>query len=89
MRTALLATGALLAATLTGAGPSIAAAAPAATTAHVWITTPDGTDKMADLGTVAFGGTPTTVPTVVVDPGRTFQTMTGFGGALTDSSASV
>jgi glucosylceramidase len=29
------------------------------------------------------------VPTVVVDAGRTFQTMTGFGGSITDSSAVV
>src|SRR4051812_28472203 len=62
---------------------------PAPAAAHVWITTPDGTDKMADLGTDAFGDGPTTAPTVVVDPGRTFQTMAGFGASITDSSASV
>ena len=44
---------------------------------------------MTDLGTVAFSTAPTTAPTVVVDPGRTFQTMTGFGAAITDSSAAV
>jgi glucosylceramidase len=62
---------------------------PAAVSARVWVTTPDGTDKMADLGTVAFTGAASTAPTVVIDPGRTFQTMTGFGAAITDSSASV
>ncbi len=88
---ALVTAGVLVAATL--AGPGAASAnyghPPAPTTAHVWITTPDGTDKMADLGTVAFSDAPTTDPTVVVDPGRTFQTMQGFGAAITDSSASV
>ncbi len=88
--TALVAAGALVAASL--ASPTLSQAAPAShtmDTAHVWITTPDGADKMADLGTVAFSTAPTTVPTVVVDPGRTFQAMTGFGAAITDSSASV
>jgi glucosylceramidase len=58
-------------------------------TAHVWITTPDGSQLLADQGTVAFGGPTTTVPTVVVDPGRSFQSMTGFGASITDSSAAV
>jgi glucosylceramidase len=58
-------------------------------TAHVWVTTPDGTELLADRGTVAFGAPTTTVPTVVVDPGRTYQTMTGFGASITDSSAAV
>jgi len=91
--TALATAGALAAATLAGPGMGAASAAPrsdpAAALAHVWITTPDGTDKMADLGTVAFTSSPTTVPTVVVDPGRKFQTMTGFGASITDSAASV
>ena len=58
-------------------------------TAHVWITTPDGALKMSDQGTVAFQTAAPANETVVVDPSRTFQTMTGFGGAITDSSASV
>ena len=58
-------------------------------TAHVWLTTPDGTLRLADRGTVAFGPAPTEVPTVVVDPGRRFQTMAGFGASITDSSAAV
>jgi glucosylceramidase len=55
----------------------------------VWLTTPDGTYRMSDMGTVVFGTAPPTVPAVVVDPSRTFQRMAGFGGAITDSSASV
>jgi glucosylceramidase len=57
--------------------------------AQVWITTPDGTDTMTDAGTVNFTAAPSSAPTVVVDPSRTFQTMSGFGAAITDSSASV
>ena len=66
-----------------------AAPAPGATSAHVWITTADGTDKLSDLGTVDFSTAPSTAPTVVVDPTLTYQTMQGFGGAITDSSATV
>jgi glucosylceramidase len=68
-----------------------AATAPDAsgTAARVWITTADGTDKLTDLGTVDFSTAPTTAPTVVVDPTLTYQTMQGFGGSITDSSATV
>ena len=62
-------------------------AAPAA--AHLWLTTADGQYKLTDMGEVPFGTGQPTVPTVVVDPSRTFQTMEGFGGAITDSSAVV
>jgi glucosylceramidase len=82
--------------TVCGTGAAGAAAAgpdghpaPAPTAAHVWITTPDGTDKLTDAGSVAFGTTAPTAPTVVVDPTLTYQTMQGFGAAVTDSSASV
>jgi glucosylceramidase len=89
----LVTVGALVAASLAGPALSSASAAPsdqhAADSAHVWVTTPDGTDKMADLGTIAFTNAPTTAPTVVVDPDRAFQTVSGFGAAITDSSASV
>lgn len=92
---ALAATGALLGSGL--AGPSVTAVASprdvpptsATTSAHVWVTTPDGSYTMSDLGTVDFTDAPSAAPTVVVDPGRTFQTMQGFGAAITDSSAAV
>src|SRR5690242_20181032 len=82
----LAAASAVLVATLGLAAP---AHADSPLTAHVWITTPDGSLKMSDQGSVAFGSTAPTVPTVVVDGSRTFQTMTGFGGSITDSSAVV
>jgi glucosylceramidase len=45
--------------------------------------------KLTNAGSVAFSSGQPTVPTVVVDPTRRFQTMDGFGGAITDSSAVV
>ena len=89
----LLAAGAIVA--VAGGGwlnaTSAAAAGPAPGTApaHVWITTANGADKLSDLGTVNFSTTPSTAPAVVIDPTLTYQTMQGFGGAITDSSASV
>ena len=91
---AVLGTAAMAASMMTSAAANAAAAGPggqppAPVTAHVWVTTPDGADKLSDLGTVAFSGTATTAPTLVVDPTLTYQTMQGFGGAITDSSATV
>ena len=74
---------------LAGTGTAAASASSATPAAHVWVTTADGTDKLSDLGTVDFSTAPTSVQTVVVDPTQTFQTMTGFGGSITDASASV
>src|SRR5580658_2853228 len=89
----LVATAAVVAAAAAAAGglsaTAAAAAVPATTAAHVWITTADGTDKLSDLGTVDFSTAPSTAPTVVVDPTLTYQTIQGFGGAITDSSATV
>src|SRR3984885_7885562 len=61
----------------------------AAVTAHVWVTTPDGTDKLTPLAPATFGNSMPAAPTIVVDPTLTYQTMQGFGGAITDSSATV
>src|SRR5580698_3265659 len=65
------------------------ASAQAAVTAHVWVTTPDGTDKLTPLAPATFGNSKPAAPTIVVDPTLTYQTMQGFGGAITDSSATV
>jgi glucosylceramidase len=89
---------ALLSAALLSTGPIAASmtATPASASqqtppvpAHVWVTTPDGTDKLTDLGTVSFGDQSSAAPTLVVDPTLTYQRMQGFGGAITDSSATV
>ena len=66
-----------------------ASASPAPVTAHVWVTTPDGTDKLTALAPATFGSAMPSAPTIVVDPTLTYQRMQGFGGAITDSSATV
>ena len=68
----------------------LAPAAPAqGPAAHVWVTTPDGTQRLSDRGSVEFraGGSPNL--TISVDPSRSYQTMDGFGASITDSSAHV
>jgi glucosylceramidase len=57
--------------------------------ARVWLTTADGRDRLTYMGQVPFTTDQPSVPTVVLDPSRRFQTMDGFGGAITDSSAVV
>ena len=56
---------------------------------QVWITTADGQQKLAAQAPVAFSPSPPANLAVTVNPTRTFQTMTGFGGSITDSSAAV
>jgi glucosylceramidase len=69
----------------------LAAAAPAAAApaAHVWVTSPDGSLKMADQGSVDFAPGGSDALTVSVDPSRDYQSMDGFGASITDSSAHV
>src|SRR4051812_50058430 len=78
---------AALAATLTMmAAPASHAAAPHA---HVWVTTPDGAQRMNDNGTVPFARGGSDELTISVDPSRSYQRMDGFGASITDSSASL
>lgn len=77
------------AAMCTAVPAGMASADPIGPTAHVWVTTPDKSQLLHDAGTVSFDDTPSGLPTLVVDQSRTFQTMTGFGASLTDSSATV
>ena len=69
--------------------PASAVSASAAVEAHVWVTTPDGTDKLTPLAPATLGSVTPSAPTIVVDPTLTYQRMQGFGGAITDSSAAV
>ncbi|MBL7262127.1 discoidin domain-containing protein [Actinoplanes sp. LDG1-01] len=64
-------------------------ASASSSTAQVWVTTPDGAQKLSTAGNVAFKGSISDKPTVVVDPNRRFQTIAGFGASITDSSAAV
>ena len=65
------------------------ASAPSTPAAHVWVSTPDGTHRMADWGTVAFHRGGSSRLTITVDPSLRYQQMDGFGASITDSSASV
>ncbi len=55
--------------------------------AHGRVTTPDGQLRFSDQGTIPFTTVAPSALTVTVDPGRSFQAMSGFGGSITDSSA--
>src|SRR3954447_7358986 len=68
----------------------LAAVSPAAaSSARVWVTTPDGAEKMHDRGTVDFRPGGSSALTISVDPSRRYQSMDGFGASITDSSAPV
>ena len=88
MRAAWYAIPALL---LSGCGRGTAGAGPARAGVAIVYTTADGTPlRLTPTDTVAFARSkPTTerVTYVFVDAGKTFQTMIGIGGALTDAAA--
>ena len=79
MRAFLLAVGFLL----------VAASPAAAASARVWVTTPDGAEKLHDRGSVAFAPGGSDALTISVDPSRRYQSMDGFGASITDSSGRV
>jgi glucosylceramidase len=64
-----------------GAGP--------APQAQVWVTTADGAQRLQQQPPVAFADGASDLTTITVDPNRRYQSVDGFGGALTDSSAAV
>lgn len=63
-----------------------AAPAFAATSANVWLTTPDQQNRLTPQQPVPFGSGGSG-PVITVDPTTTYQTMVGFGASLTDSAA--
>jgi glucosylceramidase len=79
------------------AGPTAALAPAPGTAGHsspapyasVWVTTADGVERMQPQAPVAFRAGPSDLTTITVDPTRTYQSVDGFGGALTDSTAAV
>ena len=75
--------------TVLGLTAQTAPAAAQGPTAHVWITTPDRSQLLHDAGTVSFGTSAPKYETLTIDPTRRFQSMTGYGASLTDSSATV
>ena len=66
------------------------AAEPAPVRATVWLSTYDGSQRLAKQEPVEFSASATQVPgtfDIDVDETRTYQTMAGFGASMTDSSA--
>jgi glucosylceramidase len=57
--------------------------------ARVWITTPDGTQRLSPAPAATFRPGGSDRLTITVDPTRRYQTMRGFGASITDSSAVV
>jgi glucosylceramidase len=55
----------------------------------VWVTTPDGGQRLQPQQPVRFAPGGSSLTTITVEPTQTYQRMVGFGGALTDSSAAV
>jgi glucosylceramidase len=61
-----------------------------AQTASVWLTTPDKSSLVAQQpNALEFAQAKNDVPTIAVDDAKTFQTMDGFGFALTGGSAQL
>lgn len=57
---------------------------------RVWVTTPDRRQLLARQPDATFSQTPAATPDsdrITVDPSRRYQTMIGFGAAITDASA--
>ncbi len=76
--------GALGAATLALASSS--ASADSAVTVQKWLTTSNLSSRLAAQASLAFT-TNSATPTITVDDTTTYQTMAGFGAAMTDTSA--
>jgi glucosylceramidase len=75
---------------LSGTTAATAAARPTPSVqARVWLTTVDRTQLLRENAPVTFHEGTSTAPTIVVDPTRSYQSVDGFGAAITDSSASV
>jgi glucosylceramidase len=74
---------------LVAGGAYLAAEAPAAlaaTSASVWLTTPDRANLLTQKPDVAFG-TSGSGAVITVNPNTTYQSMVGFGASFTDAAA--
>ena len=72
---------------LTALGLAPATASAAATAPHVWLTTGDQKNLLAEQPDSALGAPRADAPTVTVDPSTSYQRIEGFGASITDSSA--
>lgn len=75
--------------TLAPVAPAFAAGAPAAgpDAVQVWVSSVDRSRLLARQPDVAFGAGEPRAERIVVDAGRRYQEMEGFGAAITDASA--
>jgi glucosylceramidase len=77
----------ILAAALLAAGIlAIPSPADAATSANVWLTTPDRANLLTQKAAVNFGSGGSG-PVITVNPNTTYQSMVGFGASFTDAAA--
>ncbi len=56
-------------------------------TVQVWLTTSNGSSQLTPQPNITFGSNTGNSSTITVDESQTLQQMTGFGAAVTDSSA--
>ena len=62
---------------------------PPPSTAEMWLTTADETQKLAAQPAIAAAGAATGDEALVINSGQHFQRMHGFGAAMTDASAEL
>jgi glucosylceramidase len=60
---------------------------PTPATARWWLTTGDQAQKLAEQPPIPLGPGAATATTIHIDPGQRFQSIVGFGAAITDASA--
>ncbi|MFA5989605.1 MAG: glycoside hydrolase family 30 beta sandwich domain-containing protein [Sphingomonas sp.] len=68
-----------------GAGRALAAQA--AGNVDIWLTTADQRALLAQQASLRFGASPASGQSIIVDPAQRYQSMVGFGAAMTDASA--
>jgi glucosylceramidase len=60
---------------------------PPSQTVHVWVTTTDHSQELARVPDIVLRDATTTPATIEIDTARRYQTMVGFGAAITDATA--
>jgi glucosylceramidase len=77
------------AAFVTASARTVSRAQAAFPTLQVWLTKADGSANLAQQSSVTLGSVTRGSVNIAVDDSRSYQTMSGFGAAFTDSSAYV
>jgi glucosylceramidase len=68
---------------------AIPAKTSAAVTLQTWLTTADSSQAIAQQGAITLGPVARGQLNIAVDDSRSYQSMSGFGAAFTDSSTSL